>query len=224
MRYDSATVLNLSDHKNLCFTPSVNNFFTFADDQMYQDFKKAVFQSMCGKDDKCPSGSDIHKVGQMRLFLNKIPVEKDEDRYPTTYIEPQDFIYDDGTEMKLSADSITSLGPNMKELFTTFCGVSNPGKDQKISLALGRQFFNKAGLALQVDIGINGDPDVYKIGLAFNGSPAAQWSTSGWSYLVILAGIASILALLAIVFKGKSYQEVSRNALAGYLGVSSESI
>ena len=126
--------------------------------------------------------------------------------------------------MKLSADSITSLGPNMKDLFTSFCGVSNPGKDQKISLALGRQFFNKAGLALQVDIGKDGNPDVYRIGLAFGGSPAAQWKTSGWSFLVMLAGIVSILALLAMIFYGKNYQVVSRNALAGYLGVNSETI
>ena len=84
----------------------------------------------------------------MRLYLNKIPVKEDEDRYPQTYIEPWDYIYDDGKEMKLSVDSVATLQGDMKNLFTSFCGITNPGKDQKVSLAVGRQFFNKIGLAL----------------------------------------------------------------------------
>ena len=159
----------------------------------------------------------------MRLFLNKIPVKEDEDRYPTAYIEPQDYIYDDGKEMRLSADSLTSLGEGMKNLFTSVCGVSNPGKDQKISLAVGRQFFNKIGLALQIDIG-NGAPDVYKIGLTFKGSPAAQYKISAWSQFIIFLGFLSVAVLLATIFKGKKYEEVSRNALASYLNTNTETI
>ena len=126
--------------------------------------------------------------------------------------------------MKLSVDSTVSLGGDMKNLFTSVCGETNPGKDQKIALAVGRQFFNKIDIALQIDIGKSGNPDVYKIGLHFKGSPGLPKKTSAICFFIMLLGLAGIAMLLMTVFKGKTYRVVSRNVLASYSNQNTESL
>jgi hypothetical protein len=125
--------LTILDNKDMCFTPRVNNFMTFHNDAMYQTFRKLVYKSICGKENGCKSGSDWLNVPPIRVVLNKLyPDPKNGGeapvKYPSLYVMPQDYIYDDGTDIQLAVDSIDSLtdkNPKMAILFKTKCGESN---------------------------------------------------------------------------------------------------
>lgn len=108
-KYDSVNSISLIDEKDLCFTPRVNNLMTFYDDGIYQKFKKAVFNQICGKDDGCPSGSKWLHVAPIRVILNKLYGSSDKVKYPSLYLLPQDYLYDDGKNIVLAVDSLKSL-------------------------------------------------------------------------------------------------------------------
>lgn len=80
---------------------------------------------ICGKPDACPSGSKWLNVAPVRVILEELYSPKDLVKYPSIYLMPQDYLYDDGKTIVLAVDSLKTLTakePNMANLFTAKCG------------------------------------------------------------------------------------------------------
>jgi hypothetical protein len=86
--HDSSESITLADSKDLCFTPRVNNLLTFHDHAKYQELKKTVFKSICGKEDACATGTDYLHVAPIRIVLEELYDEKSPVKYPSLYIMP----------------------------------------------------------------------------------------------------------------------------------------
>jgi hypothetical protein len=63
---------------------------------------------------------------------------------------------------------------------------------------------------MQIDI----DKNEYFVGLAGKASPQRPIALSKWFVLTVLIGLTLIVWLLFVVFKKKTYEEVSRAAMA----------
>ena len=209
-KVDSNDIFTIIDKKDLCFTPRVNNFFTFYNHQTYLDFTKMVYNSICGKDDSCPSGSKQLNVAPIRVILNPLVDPEQKVTYPYIYLMPQDYIHDDGKKINIAVDSLETLGDNMKSLFTAQCGIKQGDANPSIAIALGRQFFNR----VKVDFQIGVKDEKYKIGFEVKDYPeeAADFRVS--MILLVILAVSVLGFLLSVIFKKKQYQEVSRAAMA----------